>query len=158
MTSIDYKELYEQKCHENETLKEVNQEWTSQSYTIGEILEDKYFKLPGDTQVSVHKLLGEISDKQNHIDQLEWVKAELEEENKNKQDTIDKYRLELNDKIDIRKNMEKIFQEEIIDMKHQISEQCDMIKTLKKVDKALYEENLKQQQEIGILKEIEKDE
>ena len=36
---------------------------------------------------------------------------------------------------------ECITEQDIIDMKHQISEQCDMIKTLKKVDKALYEEN-----------------
>jgi predicted RNase H-like nuclease (RuvC/YqgF family) len=85
MTSIDYKELYEQKCLENETLKEVNQEWTTQSYTIGEILEDKYFKLPGDTQASVHKLLGEISDKQNHIDQLK------EENEKLTNNVYDKY-------------------------------------------------------------------
>ena len=58
---------------ENEELKEENEKWIKQSYTIGKLLEDKWFWFPGDTLQSVQRMKAKYDELKETIGKIKAV-------------------------------------------------------------------------------------
>ena len=148
---------------DNETLKaelekqkefHSDGDWLEQSRDIAKLMKrEKWGSACGDTLISVQELLEEITTLKSNLKGARercdrWSTNEYNRGYKEATIEAAKDHKEFNE---IWKT-EFITEQDIINMKHQISEQCDIIKTLKGVVELLNDEedNLKQRQEIRV--------
>ena len=149
-TFLEIDELKEQ----NEQLKNQDDGWLEQSRDIAKLMKrEKWGSACGDTLISVQELLEEITKLKLNLKVARercdrWSTDEYNRGYKEATIEAAKDHKEFNE---IWKT-EFITEQDIINMKHQISEQCDIIKTLKGVVELLNDEedNLKQRQEIRV--------
>ena len=149
-TFLEIDELKE----ENESLKNQDDGWLEQSRDIAKLMKrEKWGSACGDTLISVQELLEEITKLKLNLKVARercdrWSTDEYNRGYKEATIEAAKDHKEFNE---IWKT-EFITEQDIINMKHQISEQCDIIKTLKGVVELLNDEedNLKQRQEIRV--------
>tara|TARA_R110000824_G_scaffold43510_3_gene127217 strand:- start:453 stop:1367 length:915 start_codon:yes stop_codon:yes gene_type:complete len=161
-TFLEIDELKEENRGYKQDMKEVDEHllknqddgWLEQSRDIAKLMKrEKWGSACGDTLISVQELLEEITKLKLNLKVARercdrWSTDEYNRGYKEATIEAAKDHKEFNE---IWKT-EFITEQDIINMKHQISEQCDIIKTLKGVVELLNDEedNLKQRQEIRV--------
>ena len=161
-TFLEIDELKEENRGYKQDMKEVDEHllknqddgWLEQSRDIAKLMKrEKWGSACGDTLISVQELLEEITKLKLNLKVARercdrWSTNEYNRGYKEATIEAAKDHKEFNE---IWKT-EFITEQDIINMKHQISEQCDIIKTLKGVVELLNDEedNLKQRQEIRV--------